>query len=137
MEKFCPDCGCDRPIDLFSFKNKSKGTRQAYCNDHRQIRERLRYQRIKTTTIAKVRERTASNKAVIVDWKDQFVCQLCGENETCCIDFHHLDPLIKEISISAMTQRGYTLKRVKEEASKCVPLCSNCHRKVHAGVLVL
>ena len=135
MFKFCPDCGYEKPIDEFSFKNKSKGTRQAYCNEHRRIREKARYQRIKNGVIRKTRDRQEANKRRIVEWKKQFVCTVCGESSACCIDFHHTDPAAKEMGISQMKMRGYTLSRVIEEASKCIPLCANCHRKVHAGEL--
>ena len=60
-------------------------------------------------------------------------CIVCGESTPCCIDFHHLDPKTKEFNI--------TLKRTKAkstilaEVAKCVCLCSNCHRKLHSGLL--
>lgn len=137
IERFCPDCGCNKPIEEFAFKNKARGTRQAYCNEHRRAREKSRYQRIKATVISKVRERQAEYKREIDEWKLQFSCAVCGEDDSCCIDFHHRDPSEKEMGISQMKMNGYTLARVQEEAAKCVPLCANCHRKVHAGVITL
>lgn len=137
MEKFCPDCGCNRPIEEFAFKNKAVGSRQAYCNEHRRERERNRYTRIRTTVIAKARVQSAKNRKAINDWKSQFSCVVCGEDEQCCIDFHHLDPSKKEMGINMMKNRGYSLSRVIEEAKKCTPVCSNCHRKIHAGVIEL
>ena len=29
--KYCPKCECDLPIDEFSWKSRSKGTRSSYC----------------------------------------------------------------------------------------------------------
>lgn len=57
----------------------------------------------------------------------------CGETEMACLDFHHLGD--KDKTISQM--RGMSDKRVLEEIAKCIVLCANCHRKVHAGILTL
>ncbi len=47
-------------------------------------------------------------------------------------DFHHLDPKKKDIGISNwLTVASYA--RLADEVEKCVMLCSNCHREVHAG----
>jgi hypothetical protein len=62
-------------------------------------------------------------------------CQICNYNK--CIDaleFHHLDPNEKDFGISA---KGITRawKKVKEELDKCILVCSNCHREIHAGLI--
>lgn len=62
-------------------------------------------------------------------------CIACGENEKTCIDFHHLNPEKKVATVSSMV-RG-SLEKLKQEVSKCICLCSNCHRKFHAGILHL
>jgi hypothetical protein len=64
-------------------------------------------------------------------------CQICGYNK--CLDvleFHHLNTSEKDFGIS---QKGYTRSwiKVKIELDKCVMLCANCHREIHAGVLQL
>ena len=63
-------------------------------------------------------------------------CVKCGENRKHLIDFHHLDPNKKDINISKYAISGATkfeTKQIKilEEISKCVTLCSNCHRDFH------
>jgi len=64
-------------------------------------------------------------------------CQICGY-DGCpeVLEFHHVDGNKKDFGIS---QRGYTRswKKVMEELDKCVMLCANCHREVHAGLLQL
>lgn len=44
-------------------------------------------------------------------------------------DFHHLDPTKKDMAWNKM--RLANEKRMLEEISKCVLLCSNCHRLRH------
>lgn len=62
------------------------------------------------------------------------ICQGCGRDGAAAIfEFHHLDAANKEYGIS---QAGfpYRWERVLAELAKCVMLCANCHREVHAGV---
>lgn len=81
---------------------------------------------------------TAQRPGVV--WLRQFKkthsCEVCGESTPCCLDFHHRDPNDKAIGISEFA-RVATIEQLEEEIGKCVVLCSNCHRKVHAGVLKL
>ncbi|MBV9819079.1 MAG: helix-turn-helix domain-containing protein [Solirubrobacterales bacterium] len=64
-------------------------------------------------------------------------CRLCGY-DTClaALHFHHVDPSQKSLGISAVGL-SLSLTAVRTEISKCVPLCSNCHAEVEAGVRVL
>lgn len=62
-------------------------------------------------------------------------CQVCGYGKcTQALEFHHLDPTKKDFGISAS---GYTRSwtRVRKELDKCLVLCANCHRELHAGQL--
>jgi ferredoxin-like protein FixX len=60
-------------------------------------------------------------------------CVLCGYNRCDkALEYHHLDPSVKESLVSATR----SIKRMKEEAGKCVLLCANCHREVHSGVTI-
>lgn len=61
-------------------------------------------------------------------------CQHCGEECVHCLDFHHIDPTKKIFEI-ADGYRRYAWTVVMEEIIKCVLLCSNCHRKLHAGLI--
>ncbi len=62
-------------------------------------------------------------------------CMICGYSRCqAALDFHHLDANEKEFGIS---KDGITRswKKVQKELDKCVLICSNCHREVHAGIL--
>ena len=58
-----------------------------------------------------------------------------GESEKCCIDYHHLNPQEKDMEISEMLSSIRSRERIEKELKKCIPICSNCHRKVHKGIL--
>ena len=44
-------------------------------------------------------------------------------------DFHHINPSEKEVEIWRVI-RNYD--KACQEASKCIMVCSNCHREIHA-----
>lgn len=58
-------------------------------------------------------------------------CAICKTSgHPIIFDFHHLNPIEKDFAISS---RIRAWKQVVEEVQKCVMLCSNCHRLLHAG----
>ena len=62
-------------------------------------------------------------------------CQLCGYNHcVSALEFHHLDPKGKDFGLG---QNGLTRSwdKTKNELNKCVLVCSNCHKEIHAGLL--
>ena len=78
-------------------------------------------------------ERMKAKKQEIAEWKRVRGCTVCGETEPWVLDMHHIDPAEKDSNPAA----NATLNSFLKDAPKCVLLCSNCHRKVHAGVLRL
>ncbi len=63
-------------------------------------------------------------------------CHFCSEKEPVCMDFHHINPDKKEYLVSRLI--GMVSKRkLKKEIDKCIIVCSNCHRKLHAGLIKL
>jgi hypothetical protein len=64
-------------------------------------------------------------------------CALCGfDGYAGALHFHHVDPGEKRFGLGS---RGLarSIDALREEARKCVLLCSNCHAQVEAGVLAL
>lgn len=57
-------------------------------------------------------------------------CQLCGESDAACLDFHHKDASTKENDISGLLQQK-KFDKLAIEIEKCVVVCANCHRKIH------
>jgi transposase len=60
-------------------------------------------------------------------------CVICGySRHPVALHFHHVDPATKSFGLGV---RGITrsIARLREEASKCVLLCANCHAEVEAG----
>jgi hypothetical protein len=69
-----------------------------------------------------------SVRAHITDIKRQG-CALCGYSKCVnALEFHHVGD-DKTIEMSSVT----TMKRLNEELPKCIVVCANCHREIHAG----
>jgi predicted HNH restriction endonuclease len=66
--------------------------------------------------------------ALIRATKAERGCRDCGEVDPDVLDFHHLRD--KLFSLSDVKNRN--MPQVRAEIAKCVVLCANCHRRVHA-----
>ena len=58
-------------------------------------------------------------------------CSICGYDK--CIDaleFHHKNPNKKEFKLGSGNTMSW--KQYKNEVSKCILLCSNCHKEIHS-----
>ncbi len=86
--------------------------------------------------IMAVNRRRRRLKSLLIEYKGG-KCIICGYSKTpWAMDLHHIDDSKKSFSMST---RGLTRswERLREEADKCVLLCANCHREIHAGVTQL
>ena len=69
-------------------------------------------------------------------------CAICGFNKHhSALDLHHpqgKEALVAELitSITLSLESGH-IEALLREAAKCVPLCSNCHRMLHAAAIAL
>ncbi len=95
--------------------------------DRREYKDRRQY------LIRAVHARRKKIRRMSVEYKGGR-CEICGYDRCIeALDFHHRDTVGKDFSISS---KGYTRswKRVMEELDKCMILCANCHRELHAQV---
>jgi len=84
--------------------------------------------------IQAVAKRRKKLKEMAVDYKGG-KCQFCSYNKTLeALDFHHIDESTKSFGLS---KDGLTRswKKVMQELDKCILVCANCHREIHAGKL--
>jgi hypothetical protein len=66
---------------------------------------------------------------ILQEWKSTLKCSRCGEDDVACMDFHHVDPSIKEAGVIRMATKS--IKSIINELAKCIVVCTNCHRKIH------
>lgn len=60
-------------------------------------------------------------------------CCICGYDK--CIDaleFHHKDPKQKDFKLGAGNTMSW--QEYKNEVSKCILVCSNCHKEIHSKI---
>tara|TARA_A200000159_G_scaffold147605_1_gene154797 strand:- start:411 stop:953 length:543 start_codon:yes stop_codon:yes gene_type:complete len=65
-------------------------------------------------------------------YKETLSCCECGhsgKDNAWSLDFDHIDPDNKIVSVSHLVTSGYGWERIMEEIKKCQVLCANCHRK--------
>ena len=84
----------------------------------------------KQKTAIMVSERRRKLKDMAIKYKGG-KCEKCGYNKcNGALDFHHLNPLEKDFSISS-TGTTKSFERIKKELDKCILVCANCHREIH------
>ncbi len=133
--KECTNCHTNKPLTEFRRNKNAKDGYQHFCKEcaSQKIKEAYREQ-YNVQVKAKTLSRHLKHSAIVTEMK-RSGCVICGENEPICIDFHHLDPSQKDFEVSS--RYGRSLDSILSELQKCVCLCSNCHRKVHAGLITL
>ena len=100
-------------------QKQKEAQHRSYCKHKKKIKERHRNFK-------------ESNRKYVRQYKEQFKCAICGFDHPACKDLHHISGKDKKIS-RAVAEWG--LERIKEELKKCIVVCVNCHRKLHANKL--
>lgn len=134
--KHCRVCGTDKAKTEFN-KNKARPDGlQTRCRDCQkdQNNRGYRYNSNRRDSIKLTRDANrAYNTKLMRRYKAFCGCSLCDEREPVALDLHHVDPAGKDENPSSLVT--YSTDTMKKEIRKCIVLCSNCHRKVHAGIL--
>ena len=61
-------------------------------------------------------------------------CCICGYDKCLsALEFHHTDPNEKDFTIGNNTHIAF--EKALKEAKKCILVCANCHREIHAGLI--
>lgn len=135
MEKKCTKCAVVKPLSDYCKSAKGKLGVQPACklcmNIAYNVSRKKKQKHYQSVQYA--RNKVTAKR--LMDWKASKGCKSCGENDPVCLDLHHLDPSIKENDVSNLLTYGW--ETIMIEAAKCIVVCSNCHRKIHAGSIVL
>ena len=66
---------------------------------------------------------------LVSEYLSSHPCIDCSETDHIVLDFDHIDPSLKSMSVSKIITNGYSEKKLIEEMNKCEIRCSNCHRR--------
>ena len=110
--KQCPACGKTKQKSNFSKNAARYDGLQAQCKECKKASDAKHYSENKEKQL----QRNKDNR-----------------KESCCLDFHHPND-DKETGVSVLACAACRNKLWKEIA-KCVVVCANCHRKIHAGLI--
>lgn len=109
---------------VLSMPTKNKELQRVYQNKH--YHSNTEY----------YKEKRAIRRAELLqrynEFKSTLKCILCPEADVVTLDLHHFDPDTKDSLVREFVANGRSWSRIVREIEKCVCLCSNCHRKVHA-----
>jgi transcription elongation factor Elf1 len=89
------------------------------------------YNNNKERAYKKVQDRKKLLQEWMQEYKSKLICSKCEENHPATLQFHHVDPSEKEVTVSQTISKGWSTSRIEKEISKCVVLCANCHAKHH------
>lgn len=118
--KYCTRCKTEK--DLSEFYNRRNGVGNSpYCKQCHKDQ-------------ALDRQREFKRKSI--EYKGG-KCFFCGYSKhQGSLEFHHMEQKSKNFQISSARMTTFD-ERVIAELDKCILVCSNCHKEVHAGVITL
>jgi hypothetical protein len=112
------------------FKDKSRYQSEEW-KEYQRNYQRSWYQRHKTKRLARIYKRKADTYEYVQNIKNQLSCVDCGERHPATLQFHHLNLEDKMFNVADAVRNGLSLDRIKQEISKCIVLCANCHAIRH------
>lgn len=142
--KCCIQCKQEKPLLEFYRQAASKDGHHPYCKVcsaqmssayNQNNRERMRLAKnawaaANRDVTRRYNQNSYRRMAAIVE-DSKTPCLLCGEARSACVDFHHRDPTTKTAAIGQLVH--HSKDALVREIEKCVCLCANCHRLLHAG----
>jgi hypothetical protein len=95
------------------------------------------YEKNKDARKAFARARHAAGRKYIAEIKSN-PCSMCGRHFIpSAMDFHHIDPNTKankDNKTNSAINARWSIQRIDAEIEKCILVCANCHRLLHASV---
>jgi hypothetical protein len=134
--KYCNKCDQIKPVVEFGTRAAAKDKLQSHCKQCMKSASEQWRQRNKQRKLSKQKIRLIETLERWRAFKLAKGCLTCSETEPVCLEHHHTSD-DKEINLSSAVTRGWSWERILSEAVKGVIVCSNCHKKIHAGLIEL
>jgi hypothetical protein len=122
---YCKKCQHGNTL-LFRSNPKNKEKIKSYTKTH------YHKEGVKEQKLEQHKKWLLENKIKAIEYKGG-KCNMCGYNKcTSALEFHHLDPSIKEYNKDSRgLNRRRSFENSKIELDKCILVCANCHREIH------
>lgn len=122
--KTCVDCKTEKSLDNFPY-DKSRNRYLSVCKICTSIRTK-NYQKQNPQKWKQYDKNRRNKRTKLLEELRSEGCCKCGDKRHYIIDFHHIDPTQKDISIA-----DASIKKIRTESKKCILLCRNCHAEFH------
>lgn len=117
--KLCKYCGKAYPESDFGVAKTTE------AKTYRRLKCRYCYRSTKNI----LRTKRISRINII---KEEQGCIRCKIKDPRVLEFHHLDTSKKEFNIADYYYSHFSFEKLNQEIAKCVIICANCHRILHA-----
>ncbi len=132
--KKCTKCKKIKEISLFNKSVYRKEGTRAQCKECERKQAKEYYKKNSQPYKNRAKQGKQAMKehlnAFLFNLKEKSGCVLCPETEVACLDFHHI---IKGIPVYRASNNSYS--SLAKELNKCIIVCCNCHRKIHADLI--
>lgn len=82
---------------------------------------------------SKNNKRRRKLRILVFKIRSSLSCYTCDYSHPRVLDFHHI--MKKLFGINESVHRALSKERIIAEIRKCIPLCVNCHRKIHNRII--
>lgn len=129
--KKCATCKQEKSLEEFNKNKTRKDGYQTLCKECNRERSKKYYIENIDKHKKAISNRKYKYRQQLQQLADSYKkeCSVCYEDYPKALDFHHIDKKIT--SISNACGRLKNKEFIIKEITKCIVLCSNCHRKYH------
>ncbi len=131
--KKCSRCRIPKYLYEFGVSKSAKDGLQSKCIICNRDQAKRYYHEVKQRIVHGERAKFRRGRIAFALAEIKIIagCRFCQEKCSVCLDFHHASE-DKEFGLARCV---FAMSKIKQEIVKCEVICSNCHRKVHAGLL--
>lgn len=135
--RVCTKCGIEKSESEYFFKDRPRGRLHSQCKVCYKIQRAGTYKAHYNRNLEQYRERARRQhrilrqtyRAFMLEYMADKKCVICGESDMRVFEFDHIDPSKKKFNISQGIHKGFNMKAIMLELTKCRILCANCHKR--------